>query len=442
MINASLAILLLIVILVLILRGYPISFVLSGVSISFFFLAVGLNEIDHNLVSINSKRLNLVPSRIYGLMTNYSLLAIPYFILMGKILEKSGIAEDLITNLEKLFSNLRGGIGLTVIIVGALLAASTSVVAASVITMGSIALPTMLDKGYSKEYSLGIIAASGTLGQIIPPSIVLIFLADQMNISASDLFAGAAVPGAILCFLYIFYTIILGIVHPEYFPQTSNKGSIEGYSLLRSVLPPILLILLVLGSILVGLATPTEAGAFGASGAIVIAYLRKRITKLNELMSVGIETVMTISSIFMILVGSTIFALVFRSLGGDFVIESFFYSIPGDDTGFILVLILLIFLLGFFLDFFEIIFIVIPLVLPVAQLMEINLVWLAVLISLNIQTSFLTPPFGFSLFFLKEVVPPEIKMSNIYAGVIPFVIIQVICLIIVYLFPNLVLYNI
>jgi len=442
MISTSLAIFLLVVVLFLILRGYPIGYVLAGVSIIFFFLALGISEIDENLVSINAKRLSLAPSRIYSLMTNYSLLAIPYFILMGKVLEITGIAEELIVNLEKLFVKIRGGIGISVVIVGALLAASTSIVAASVITMGSIALPTMLEKGYSKEYSLGVIAASGTLGQIIPPSIVLIFLADQMNISTSDLFAGAAIPGIILFTLYIIYTIILGVIHPEYFPKETKEVSADINTLLKSVIPPISLIILVLGSILLGLATPTEAGALGSFGAILIGIFRNRIRKIQDVLPAGIETVMTVSSILMILIGSTIFALVFRSLGGDHIIETFFHSIPGDEIGFIVVLSLLIFILGFFLDFFEIIFIVIPLVLPVAQGMEINLIWLAILISLNIQTSFLTPPFGFSLFFLKEVVPSEIKMKSIYMGVIPFVLIQIICLVIVYFFPSIVLYNI
>ena len=419
----------------LIFRGYPVAFVLGGSALIFFVIGASFGFFSFSLIK-------LLPSRIFGIMSNNILLAIPFFIFMGNILQKSNLAKDMLVNIGKLFGNIKGGLGITVIIVGALLAASTSIVAASVVTMGVISLPIMLEKGYSKKYATGVIVASGTLGQIIPPSIVLIILADQIGISVGSLFKGALIPGVLLTTFYIVYTIILGKFKPNLLPIISDENinitKIELYKkVVVSSLPPLLLIILVLGSILTGIATVTEAGAIGAVGTILLAFIKKRINY-NDIFESAKETVITVSMVMFLLIGSTIFALVFRAYDGDVLLEQFLISLPGGKIGLIIFSGIFIFILGFFIDFFEIIFIIIPLLIPAASLLGIDLVWFAIIISMNLQTSFLTPPFGFSLVFLKGVSPPEIKTKDIYQGVTPFIILQVLCMILIYVFPKLV----
>lgn len=435
MLPEAIAILMFVVTFAIIFRGYPVAFTLGGCSLLFFFVGVALDYFSFSL-------LKLIPSRIFGIMSNNILLAIPYFIFMGNILDKSGLAKDMLSNIGKLFGSLKGGLGATVIIVGALLAASTSIVAASVITMGVISLPLMLEQGYSKKYTTGVIVASGTLGQIIPPSIVLIVLADQMGISVGDLFKGAMFPGILLTLLYLVYTFVLGKLKPSDLPLkieeniTTTKKEIL-WEVIKSSVPPLLLIVLVLGSIFTGVATVSEAGAVGAMGAYVLAKLKGRIGK-KELYESADKTVTTVSMVLFLLIGSTVFALVFRAYNGDLLLEEFLLNLPGGKIGLILFSSLFVFILGFFIDFFEIIFIIIPLLVPAAIALDVDLVWFAIIISMNLQTSFLTPPFGFSIFFLKGVAPPEISTKDIYKGVIPFIALQVLCMVLVYVFPELV----
>ena len=336
-------------------------------------------------------------------------------------MEKSGLAKDMLSHIGNLFQRQRGGLGITVILVGALLAAATSVVAASVVTMGVISLPLMLKQGYRKSYATGVILASGTLGQIIPPSIVLIVLADQVGVSVGDLFKGAMVPGILLVSFYLLYTIILGKVKPHYLPLPNEDSSIRIDKktlwglVFKSSLPPLLLILLVLGSIFTGVATVTEAGAIGTLGTIILGFSRRKLS-FKSLFECAQKTAINVGMILFLLVGATVFSLTFRALDGDVLLETMLSNLPGGATGMVLCAGLLIFILGFFIDFFEIIFIVVPLLVPVAESLGINLVWFSILISMNIQTSFLTPPFGFSIFFLKGVCPSSIKTQTLYRG--------------------------
>lgn len=417
----------------LIFRGYPVAFTMMGCGFLFFFIGIILGYCDFSL-------LKLLPDRILGMMSNNLLLAIPYFVFMGNILEKSNLANDILINIGNVFGKIRGGLGITVILVGALLAASTSIVAASVVTMGIISLPIMLQKGYDKNYATGVIVASGTLGQIIPPSIVLIVLADQMGISVGDLFKGAMFPGFLLVLLYLMYTLVLGKIKPQKLPLSYDQEKTSKKALWKAVLysslPPLLLILLVLGSILKGLATVSEAGAIGVLATVIMAKLKKRIS-LKAIFKAAQNTVITTAMILFLLIGSTVFSLVFRAFDGDILLEEFLMALPGGTFGFILFSSIFIFILGFFIDFFEIIFIIIPLLVPVAKILGIDLVWFAIIISMNLQTSFLTPPFGFSIFFLKGICPPEIKTRDIYRGVIPFIILQILCMTLIYLFPEL-----
>jgi len=400
--------------------------------------------------------LTAMPQRIFGIMNNFTLLAIPYFIFMGAMLEKSGIAEDLLETMGSLFGRVRGGLAVAVVVVGALLAATTGVVAATVVTMGLISLPTMLRYGYDKDLASGVIAASGTLGQIIPPSIVLIVLGDQMSnawqvaqtrsgnfapdtVSVPDLFAGAILPGLILVVLFVIYQIMASKRSGEealnHAPVSQSLGKV-----LRAFLPPLLLIVAVLGSILAGLATSSEAASVGAVGALVLA--RKRLS-FPELQKVLEESVHLISMIFLIIIGATIFSLVFRGLGGEETITRFLADLPGGTYGAVLVVMLVIFILGFFLEFIEISFIVVPIVaplllaMPMADGSAMSPVWLGVLIALNLQTSFLTPPFGLSLFYLRSVVGNLVSTAAIYRGIIPFVLLQLVALGILILFPSL-----
>ncbi|MGA7304969.1 MAG: TRAP transporter large permease subunit [Rhodothermales bacterium] len=421
--------------LVLIFSGYPVAFALGGTALIFAFVGVGAGFFDWNL-------LFALPDRTFGIMSNFVLLAVPFFIFMGTVLEKSRLADDLLHTIGLLFGRLRGGLALAVVFVGAMLAAATGVVGASVVAMGMISLPVMLRYNYSKQLSAGIIAASGTLGQIIPPSVVLVVLGDQLGVSVGDLFMGALVPGLMLAGLYALYVVGVAFVRPKAAPAlpAAERAEASGKLLRKIVLvmmPPLLLILVVLGSIFAGIATPTEAGALGAVGAMVLALLNNRLTfaALKDTMN---ETAKLTSMVMFLLIGSTAFALVFRGLYGDIWIHDLLTSLPGGKIGLLVVANLTIFLLGFFIDFFEIAFIIIPLIVPAATHLGIDMVWFGVMIGMNLQTSFLTPPFGFALFYLRGVAPPEVKTTDIYKGVIPFIGIQVLGLILIILFPELV----
>jgi len=430
--------------LLLIFSGYPVAFALGGTALVFAGIGVEVGMLDWGLMQA-------LPSRIFGIMSNFILLAVPFFIFMGTMLEKSRLAEDLLTTIGQLFGVVRGGLAIAVVFVGALLAAATGVVGASVVAMGLISMPVMLRYGYSEELSSGVITAAGTLGQIIPPSIVLIVLADQLGISVGDLFIGALVPGVALASLYALYASGVSLLWPDVAPALPEETrDIAPLRLLKRVLlvmlPPLVLILLVLGSIFAGLATPTEAGALGAVGAILLAAANGRLTltALHETMD---ETMRLTAMVMFLLVGSTAFSLVFRGLGGDFWVEGLLTNLPGGVIGFLVVANLAIFLLGFFIDFFEIAFIIIPLLqAPAARLLppefgataDAALVWFGVMVGMNLQTSFLTPPFGFALFYLRGVAPDEVRTTQIYRGAIPFIAIQVLGLIALILYPEMV----
>jgi tripartite ATP-independent transporter DctM subunit len=363
------------------------------------------------------------------------------FVLMGVILEKSGLAQDLLETSAALFGKKKGGLAIAVILVGALLAATTGVAGATVVTMGVIALPTMLRHGYDRSLACGTIAASGTLGQVIPPSIVAILLADIMGVPVGRLFMATLLPGLVLVGLYISYVMVISRKNPLVAPAiTLKEGTLSRAEIIKSLTPPLVLMLSVLGSIFLGIASPTESAALGALGAILIAVSRKRM-RWSILNSAALETVKLTSMVFLILVGATAFGLVFKSLGGDHAVSSFFYSTgDGSQLTFVIVSMVVIFILGFFLDFVEICFIVVPILEPIARSLGIDLLWFALIIAVNLQTSFLTPPFGFSLFYLKAVSPPEIKLSHIYKGITPFVLIQIIVLALIISFPNAILW--
>ena len=419
----------------LIFSGYPVAFSLGGTALIFAFVGVEAGFFDWHLLFALS-------NRTFGVMSNYVLLAVPFFIFMGAMLEKSRLAEDLLKTIGMLFGPLRGGLGLAVVFVGALLAAATGVVGASVVAMGMISMPVMLRYGYSREISACLITASGTLGQIIPPSVVLVVLADQLGISVNDLFRGALGPGLMLAGLYALFAVAVALVKPDAMPALPPEArELQGKALLKQVvlvlIPPLALILLVLGSIFAGVATPTEAGALGAVGAIILAALNRRLTltRLKETMD---YTMRLTSMVVFLLIGSTAFALVFRGLYGDIWIEELLTNLPGGKIGLLLVANLAIFVLGFFIDFFEIAFIIIPLLAPAAKILGIDMVWFGVMIGMNLQTSFLTPPFGFALFYLRGVAPPEVATTQIYKGAIPFIGIQLFGLLMIVLFPDIV----
>lgn len=419
----------------LIFTGFPVAFSLGGTALIFAFIGVELGVLDWGLMS-------LFPLRTFGVMSNYVLLAVPFFIFMGTMLEKSRLAEDLLHTIGMLFGPLRGGLALAVVFVGALLAAATGVVGASVVAMGMISLPVMLKYGYSQSLATGVITASGTLGQIIPPSVVLVVLADQMGISVGDLFVGSLVPGLLLAGLYAAYVVGVAVVRPESAPALpASERGVGGAELARRVVlvlvPPLLLILVVLGSIFAGVATPTEAGALGAVGAMVLAAVNRRLT-LAGLRETAEHTTKLTAMVVFLLVGSTAFALVFRGLEGDSWIQAILTSLPGERVGFLLVANLVVFVLGFFIDFFEIAFIILPLLVPAAKVLGIDLVWFGVMLGVNLQTSFLTPPFGFALFYLRGVTPEEVPTSTIYRGVVPFIVIQLVGLGLIVAFPELV----
>ena len=420
---------------VFLLLGYPVALALAANGLLFAFAGFELGLLQPEL-------LQALPQRIYGIMANPLLLAIPFFTFMGLILERSGMAEDLLDTIGQLFGPLRGGVAYAVIFVGALLAATTGVIAASVIAMGLISLPIMLRYGYSQQLASGVICASGTLAQIIPPSIVLIVLADVLGAPVGDVYAGAMLPGLMLVALLMAYVLVVSIVRPSAAPALPPEArTLRDRRLYRHALfvmvPPLALIFLVLGSIFMGVATPSEGGAMGAVGALALAFAKRRLD--YRVLREALESTTRLSSFVMfILIGSTVFALVFRAVDGDLWVEQLFTLVPGGTVGFLVVVNLLIFVLGFFIDFFEIAFILLPLLAPVAAKMGIDPVWFAVMIGMNLQTSFLTPPFGFALFYLRSVAPKEIRTSEIYKGIVPFVGIQLVALLIVIAWPALV----
>jgi tripartite ATP-independent transporter DctM subunit len=430
--------------------GFPVAFSLAGTSLIFGAIGYYFEVFDFsNLASL--------AGRYIGFMTNEVLVSVPLFVFMGVMLERSKIAEELLLTMGKLFGNVRGGLGISVILVGALLAASTGVVGATVVTMGLISLPAMLRAGYDPKLASGVICASGTLGQIIPPSTVLIFMADmlaginsqvQMSkgnfaptpVSVGDLFAGAFLPGMLLVLLYLGWMIFKAIFDPKSCPATpfsteEKKGIFK--EVITAMVPPLLLIIAVLGSIIGGIATPTEAASVGAVGATVLAALRWRLS-LTVLREAAVSTATITSMIFIILFGASVFSIVFRQMGGDNLVHEFLSGLPGGAMGAMIVVMLIMFVLGFILDTFEIIFIVIPITAPVLLMLGLDPIWLGVMVGVNLQTSFLTPPFGFSLFYLRSVAPNSISTGMIYKGVIPFVCLQVLALALLFVFPELI----
>lgn len=411
-------------VLAMIFTGYPVAFALGGTALIFALIGSAVGVFDIPL-------LFALPERTFGTMSNFTLLAVPFFIFMGTVLEKSKLAEQLLETIGLLFGRFRGGLAIGVIFVGALLAAATGVVGASVTAMGLISLPVMMRNGYKDEISLGTIAAAGTLGQIIPPSIVLIVLGDQMGVPVGSLFRAALVPGLVLTGAYALYVAAVAFANPSVAPALPDDMRVSGGELVKrvvvSLLPPLALIVVVLGSIFAGVATPTEAGALGSVGAMVLALVNRTFSfdALNKAME---ETSRLTIMVIFLLIGSTAFALVFRGFDGDIWIETMLTGIPGGALGFLLVVNLVVFILGFFIDFFEIAFIIVPLIVPAAEILGVDLTWLGIVLAMNLQTSFLTPPFGFSLFYLRGVTPSKIATTSIYRGVIPFIGIQLLVL--------------
>lgn len=423
--------------------GFPVAFTFGSVSI-FFGIAAAVIELmpDATLVAVSEEfflMFSMMPFRMYSIMTNTILMAIPLFIFMGIVLQKSELAERLLESMAALFGKIRGGLAVSTVLVGALLAASTGVVGASVVAMGVISLPVMLKYGYSKKLATGTICASGTLGQIIPPSIVLIILGDVFQQPVGDLFKVALMPGLILVGLYVVYILGVALVDKDAAPAIPDTGDIGkvvkiGKALI-AIIPPLTLIVMVLGSIFMGIATPTESASVGSVGALVLAAMYRKLSWkiVDESLQ---ETVKITAMVFAILIGATAFSMVFVYSGADYIVEEFLTTLPGEKWGFLILSMLTILALGFFIDFIEISYIVVPILLPISEVIGIDPLWFAILIAMNLQTSFLTPPFGFSLFYLKGVSPPEVRTVDIYKGVLPFIVIQVIVLISIVLFPG------
>jgi len=413
----------------LLLLGYPVAFTIGGVAMFFGYFNFG------------PEFFGLLPLRIWGTMTNFTLMAVPLFIYMGVMLEKSGLAEELLETMSLVFAKIKGGLAVSVVFVGALMGASTGIVGATVVTMGLLSVPTMLKRNYNKSLTTGTVAASGTLGQIIPPSIVLVLLGDIMNISVGDLFVGAVIPGLILVGLYMLYILIVAQIKPQWAPPIpkeeldliSRKELITRVS--KALIPPLTLMVCVLGSIFAGIASPTEAASVGAVGATILTIMHKKFS-LKIVQEVMKTTTNLTCMVFIILVGATTLGLVFRGLDGDTLVRNLIHALPFGKWGILFIVMMIIFIAGFFLDFIEITFIHVPVLAPIMVAMGVDPLWLAVLIAVNLQTSFLTPPFGFSLFYLKGVCPPQVQTMDIYKGIVPFVIIQLLGLLAICFWPE------
>lgn len=424
--------------------GFPVAFTFGAVAVFFGFIGGVVEAFSYGEgiiegLNIGKDMFAFMPYRIYSIMENTILMAVPLFVFMGIVLQKTELAQKLLEAMGFLFGEIRGGIAISTILVGALLAASTGVVGASVVAMGVISLPVMLKYKYNKSLACGTICAAGTLGQIIPPSIVLIILGDVFSVPVGDLFHAAFFPGIALVGIYILFIIVVSFFKKELAPcveTTSNKSkSKQIYEALLAIFPPLLLILLVLGSIFGGIATPTESSAVGCMGAILLSIIYKTFS-FSMIKEVALETTKITSMVFAILIGATAFSMVFAYTGGDVLVEEFMSSLPGEKWGFIILSMVAIMFLGFFIDFVEISYIIIPILAPIAVNLGLNPVWFAILIALNLQTSFLTPPFGFSLFYLKGVCPPEVKTTDVYKGAVPFILLQILILIIFAVFPE------
>ncbi len=437
---------------VVLLAGYPVAFTLAGTALAFAFVGSLIGTFDQAF-------LEALPNRLYGIMTNETLIAVPLFVFMGITLERSRLAENLLDTMALLFGPLRGGLGISVTVVGMLLAASTGIVGATVVTMGLLSLPTMLRRGYDPRIATGTICASGTLGQIIPPSIILVLLGDVLSsayqqaqldmgqfspdtVSVGDLFVGALIPGLLLVAVYILYLTAVALLRPQAMPAIplQERRELSGAALarraLRALLPPLVLIVAVLGSIIGGLATPTEAASVGALGALLLA-LSQRQLDLERLLAIMRGTTRVTSMVFLIFIGASVFSLVFRGYGGDETVRELLTTLPGGPFGAMLVVMAVMFLLGFVLDFIEITFVVVPIVGPVLLAMGLDPIWLGVMMAINLQTSFLTPPFGFALFYLRGVAPPQVRTADIYRGVAPFVALQLMMLAVIAYWPKL-----
>ncbi len=409
--------------------GFPVTFTMMGTSFLF------------GLIGLSPTFFNLLPLRMWGIMNNTMLMAVPLFIFMGLALERSGLAKALLETMEELFRNVRGGLAISVVIVGALLGASTGIVGATVVTMGLMSLPTMLKHNYSKSFAAGTVAASGTLGQIIPPSIVLLLLGPVMEVPIGDMFIGAVIPGMILVVLYCLFIYFSTFFGTKHVPAAQAEGATFDKAfilkILKALIPPLFLILAVLGTIFAGIATPTESGAMGAVGAIILTAFNKRLS-FSLLHDVAKGTIKMTCMVFIIIMGATCFALVFRGLGGDDLLREFIDSLHLSGWQLVTMVMIFIFILGFFLDFIEITYIHIPIIAPIVVEYGYDPLWFGIMFAVNLQTSFMTPPFGPSLFYLKGVCPPEIKTTHLYRGIIPFVILQIIGLIIIAAWPSLV----
>lgn len=441
------SLLMFLVVCLVLLLGYPVAYSLAGIALIFAAVGAFFGLFD-------TAYLQAVPSRLFGIVSNQTLIAVPLFVFMGVMLEKSQVAENLLLAMEQVLGRLKSGLAISVVLVGMLLAASTGIVGATVVTMGLLSLPTMLKKGYSPSFACGAICATGTLGQIIPPSIALVLLGDvlssafqqaQLNmgifspesVSIGDLFVGALVPGFLLVGMYLIYVLVFANKHIDQSVQQDTDVAISLRGLISALIPPLILIFVVLGSILAGFATPTEAAGVGAAGALVLALVNQQLN-LEKLKEVMMSTTKVTSMVFLILIGASIFSLVFRGFGGEELIQELFAGLPGGVFSAVFIVMLVIFLLGFILDFIEITFVVVPLVAPVLLAMGVDPIWLGIMIAVNLQTSFLTPPFGFALFYLRGVAPPEVKTSHIYRGVAPFIVIQLMLLACLAIWPNLV----
>ncbi len=450
-INEILIVAMFVTFILLLFTGLPVAWVLAGVGVLFAFIAYQSDIYLDTITGIDFLSVGLVVDRTYKIMDNWILVALPMFIFMGNLLDKSGVAEKLMKSFQELFGNVRGGLAITVVLIGIILAASTGIVGASVVLLGVMSLPAMLNQGYSKTVTVGTVASSGTLGILIPPSIMLVIMADQLALSVGDLFMGAVFPGLILGVLYIVYILGWGIIKPDSMPLAKDVKPVTGavcWNVVKAVTPTLAMILAVLGSIFAGIATPTEASAVGAAAAMALAWQNGRLS-IKVIQECLRDTLNVSGYIFAIFIGATMFALVLRELGGDEYIESLLTSLPFGPYGIILFILFIVFLLGFILDWIEITLIILPLVAPVISALEISIngygvlddptmVWFVMLVALTLQTSFLTPPVGFSLFYLKGVCPPGVTLGTIYKGVMPFILLQLTALALLIAFPALV----